>query len=130
MGVCARVERDLKCSFDVVINGGVETSEGIVAGDIETILLLDVVFIVLLADRVDPCQNVNHTHLLLAMVFTLNLNRRVYGLMKRNWKDRSIPSICQIRGWNQHASKQFQEEISTVLPSTANICYMIYGRRL
>lgn len=61
--------RDLKSRFEVGFDGGVEASEGVVAGDIEILLLFDVVFVVLLADRVDSSQDVDHAHLLLLYVF-------------------------------------------------------------
>lgn len=71
------MKRDLKSGFDVGFNDGVETTEGIVAGDIEIILLLDVVFVVLLADRINSRQNVDHAHLLLSLFFTSKIWIRV-----------------------------------------------------
>lgn len=55
---------DLKSGLDVGFNDGVKTSEGIIAGDIEILLLVDVVLVVFLADRVDSGENVDHGHLL------------------------------------------------------------------
>ena len=70
--------RDLNSRFEVGLDGGVEASEGVVAGDIEILLLFDVVFVVLLADRVDSGQDVDHAHLLQLFVFyflQFNLDR-------------------------------------------------------
>ena len=69
---------DLDSRFEVGLDGGVEASEGVVAGDIEILLLFDVVFVVLLADRIDSGQDVDHAHLLLLFVFyflQFNLDR-------------------------------------------------------
>lgn len=64
-------ERDLTKGFNVGVYGGVEASKGIVAGDVEILLLFDVVSVVLLADRLYSCQDFDDAHLLLWFVSLL-----------------------------------------------------------
>lgn len=64
-------ERDLKSSLDVSLDDGVEASESVVAGDIEILLLLDVVLVVLFADRIDSGQDIDNAHLLLLLVIPI-----------------------------------------------------------
>jgi len=47
---------------DVGVYGGVEAGEGVVAGDVGAVELVDIVLVVLLADRVDPREDVDHGH--------------------------------------------------------------------
>lgn len=54
---------DLLGGFDVEQDNGVEAGKGIIAGDVGILLLVDVLLVVLLADRVDPRQYIDHAHL-------------------------------------------------------------------
>lgn len=56
--------RDLEGRIDLGLKGSVEASEGIVRVSIIGTLLFDVVFVIFLADIVEPEQNVDHAHLL------------------------------------------------------------------
>jgi hypothetical protein len=47
---------------DVGVYGGVEAGEGVVAGDVGAVALVDIVLVVLLADRVNPREDVDHGH--------------------------------------------------------------------
>jgi hypothetical protein len=47
---------------DVGVDGGKETREGVVAGDVGAVELVDIVFVVLLADRVNTRQDVDDRH--------------------------------------------------------------------
>lgn len=60
--VVAVVDPYLEGCFDIVLNVGEEAGKCIVAGDIEIPLFFDIVLVVLLADRVDPRQDVDHAH--------------------------------------------------------------------
>jgi hypothetical protein len=52
----------LDALVDVGVNGGVEPREGVVAGDVGAVELVDVVLVVLLADRVNARQDVDDRH--------------------------------------------------------------------
>lgn len=58
-------EIDLESEVDLGLEGGVEVGEGVVGEGILIALLLDVVFLVFLADGVDPEQDVYHAHLVI-----------------------------------------------------------------
>lgn len=47
---------------DVGVYGGVEAGEGVIAGDVCAVELVDIVLVVLLADRVHPGEDVDHGH--------------------------------------------------------------------
>lgn len=47
---------------DVGVYGGVEAGEGVVAGDVGAVELVDIVLVVLLADRVHTGEDVDHRH--------------------------------------------------------------------
>jgi hypothetical protein len=47
---------------DVRVDGRVEAGERVVAGDVGAVELVDVVLVVLLADRVHPGEDVDHGH--------------------------------------------------------------------
>jgi len=48
--------------LDVGVDGGVESGKGIVARDIRIAVLLNIVFVVLLANGIDSGENVDDTH--------------------------------------------------------------------
>lgn len=52
------------CFLESGINDGVETSEGILTGDTEIVLLVNAIPIVFITDCVNYVKNVNHGHLL------------------------------------------------------------------
>lgn len=54
----------MESGFDLSFKGGVEASEGIVAGGVEFTLLVDVILVVLFADGVDAEEDVYDAHFL------------------------------------------------------------------
>ena len=57
-----RTGSHLDALVDVGVYGGVEAGEGVVSGDVGAVELVDIVLVVLLADRVDPREDVDHGH--------------------------------------------------------------------
>lgn len=59
-----KINKHLESGLDLGFESSVEPSKGIIAGDIGFPLFVDIVLVVLLTDRVNSSQNIDHSHLL------------------------------------------------------------------
>lgn len=56
-------DNHLESCLDLGLKSSIEASKGIITGDIGLPLFIDIVLVVLLTDRINSSQNVDHSHL-------------------------------------------------------------------
>lgn len=102
----------LKKGFDIGVDGGVESDESIIAGDIGIVLLVEIVFVVFFADWINSCEKIDYAH---SVVLDWNL---ILTRVNKNCDEFGVGSVVFLVV--AELDKGFKREISGTRHSCSN----------